>query len=224
MVKKDSYWSRNGKVWAWNLLGMAAVVAVLIYATLWGMDVYTRHGRAVVVPDVKGMSLAEAGRMFASRGLDYVVADSNYVKTLPAGCILDYNPVAGQKVKEGRVIYLTINTLSIPLVQVPDVADNSSVRQAEASLLAAGFRLTENDSVPGEKDWVYAVKYGEDSLALGAKVPTGAILTLVIGNGDPIPLPADSLATDSLMMDSLHRILPQQEQEESSVLDEEEWF
>ena len=162
--------------------------------------------------------------MFASRGLYYVVADSNYVKTLPAGCILDYNPVAGQKVKEGRVIYLTINTLSIPLVQVPDVADNSSVRQAEASLLAAGFRLTENDSVPGEKDWVYAVKYGEDSLALGAKVPTGAILTLVIGNGDPIPLPADSLATDSLMMDSLHRILPQQEQEESSVLDEEEWF
>ena len=29
--------------------------------------------------------------------------------------MLDLNPGVGQKVKEGRTIYLTINTLSIPL-------------------------------------------------------------------------------------------------------------
>ena len=54
---------------------------------------------------------------------------------------------------------MTINTLNTPLQEVPDVADNSSVRQAEARLLAAGFRLTNNDSIPGEKDWVYEVRY-----------------------------------------------------------------
>ena len=61
------------------------------------------------------------------------------------------------------MVYLTINALDIPLQEVPDVADNSSVRQAEARLLAAGFRLTNNDSIPGEKDWVYAVKYRGNS-------------------------------------------------------------
>ena len=42
--------------------------------------------------------------------------------------------------------------LSTPLCVVPDVADNSSVRQAQAKLMAAGFKLTENRMVSGEKD------------------------------------------------------------------------
>ena len=62
---------------------------------------------------------------------------------MAAGIVLDVNPGIGQKVKEGRTIYLTINTLSIPLRAVPDVADNSSLRQAQAKVLAAGFKLTE---------------------------------------------------------------------------------
>ena len=73
-----------------------------------------------------------------------MVSDSSYVKNKPSGIILDLNPSVGQKVKEGRTIYLTINTLSTPLSVVPDVADNSSVRQAQAKLIAAGFKLTEN--------------------------------------------------------------------------------
>ena len=150
--------------------------------------------------------------MFADRGLNCVVADSSYVKNLPAGCILDYSPTAGQRVKEGRMVYLTINALDIPLQEVPDVADNSSVRQAEARLLAAGFRLTNNDSIPGEKDWVYAVKYRGNSLEIGAKVPMGAILTLVIGNGEEAP--ADSLQVDSLDVPQV----------QGEVLEEEDWF
>ena len=85
------------------------------------------------MPDVKGMTVAEAGAVFDSRGLACIVSDSTYVKDKPAGCILDYNPAAGQKVKEGRIIYLTINAINIPLQVVPDVADNSSLRQAAVS-------------------------------------------------------------------------------------------
>lgn len=191
---------------------MVVVLAGVIFGVLAALDAYTRHGEAVVVPDVKGLSLAEAQTMFTDRGLNCVVADSSYVKNLPAGCILDYSPTAGQRVKEGRMVYLTINALDIPLQEVPDVADNSSVRQAEARLLAAGFRLTNNDSIPGEKDWVYAVKYRGNSLEIGAKVPMGAILTLVIGNGEEAP-------TDSLQVDSLD--VPQVQGE---VLEEEDWF
>ena len=191
---------------------MVVMVTGVILGVLKALDVYTRHGEAVVVPDVKGLSLPEARNMFVDRGLNCVVTDSSYVKNLPAGCVLDYNPTAGQRVKEGRMIYLTINTLNVPLQEVPDVADNSSVRQAEARLLAAGFRLTNNDSIPGEKDWVYAVKYKGDSLEIGAKVPMGAILTLVIGNGEEAP--ADSLQVDSSGVPQV----------QGEVLDEEDWF
>lgn len=210
-IKEFFSFRKNGLFWG-NIIAMVVVLAGVIFGVLAALDAYTRHGEAVVVPDVKGLSLAEAQTMFADRGLNCVVADSSYVKNLPAGCILDYSPTAGQRVKEGRMVYLTINALDIPLQEVPDVADNSSVRQAEARLLAAGFRLTNNDSIPGEKDWVYAVKYRGNSLEIGAKVPMGAILTLVIGNGEEAP--ADSLQVDSLDVPQV----------QGEVLEEEDWF
>ncbi|WP_373822379.1 PASTA domain-containing protein, partial [Bacteroides heparinolyticus] len=163
---------------------------------------YTHHGDAVVVPNVKGMGVAEAEKMFRNRGLNCVVSDSNYVKTMPAGCILDYNPAAGHKVKEGRIIYLTINSLNIPLQSVPDVADNSSLRQAEARLLAVGFKLAEIQYVPGEKDWVYGVKYKDRQLTTGEKVPVGAALTLMVGGGGELPQETDSLGTESTGTDA----------------------
>ena len=214
---KEFFSFRQNKLFWINIAAMIVVVAGCLFGVLKALDVYTRHGEAVVVPDVKGLGLTEAQKMFAERGLKAVVADSSYVKKLPAGCVLDYNPVAGQRVKQGRTIYLTINTRNVPLQEVPDVADNSSVRQAEARLLAAGFRLTHNDSIPGEKDWVYAVKYKGDSLAIGAKVPIGATLTLVIGNGEAVPV--DSLAVDSLGVPQTG--LPQPAGE---TLEEEDWF
>ena len=105
--------------------------------------------------------------------------------------MLDVNPGAGQKVKEGRTIYLTINTLSIPLRAIPDVADNSSLRQAQAKVLAAGFKLTEIQLMNGEKDWVYGIKYQGRSLEAGDKVPLGAALTHMIEEELPDELEND---------------------------------
>lgn len=198
MTIKDFFSFRRNRFFWLNLMAMVVVMVGLVWGVLKGLDTYTRHGKAVVVPDVKGLSVDEAVRQCQGRGLACVVSDSSYVKTLPAGCILEHNPAAGQKVKEGRTVYLTINTLNIPLMEVPDVADNSSLRQAEALVLASGFKLDSVEYIPGEKDWVYGVKYKGRELATGEKVPTGAMLMLVAGNGGELPLEADSLALDSL--------------------------
>ena len=168
-------------------------LVLIVFGVMKWLDVYTRHGEAVVVPDVKGMTVDEASKMFRNHGLVCVVSDSNYVKNMAAGIVLDVNPGIGQKVKEGRTIYLTINTLSIPLRAVPDVADNSSLRQAQAKVLAAGFKLTEIQLMNGEKDWVYGIKYQGRSLNAGDKVPLGAALTLMVGNGENEPLESDSM-------------------------------
>ena len=187
MTIKDFFSFRQNRFFWANILAMAVVVVGLLFGVLKGLDIYTRHGEAVIVPDVKGMGVEEAEKMFRNRGLVCIVSDSSYVKTLPAGCILEYNPAAGQKVKEGRTIYLTINTIEVPLHIVPDVADNSSLRQAEARILASGFKLAEIQYIPGEKD---------RQLSIGEKVPTGAVLTLMVGDGGA--LKADSLGVDSV--------------------------
>ncbi len=183
MTIKEFFSFKGNKFFWTNIIGMVVAAVVVLLIALKGLDIYTRHGEAVEVPDVKGMDVTEAMMMFRNRGLQCEVTDSSYVKNKPAGIILELNPAAGQKVKEGRMIYLTINTLNIPLRAVPDVADNSSVRQAQAKILASGFKLAENQQVSGEKDWVYGVKYNGTVLRPGDKVPLGATLTLMVGNG-----------------------------------------
>ena len=193
MTIKEFFSIKTNKYFWLNLIAMMAVVILLLFGVLKWLDVYTRHGEAVVVPDVKGMTVGEAEMLLRNHGLVCVVSDSNYVKNKPAGSILELNPSAGQKVKEGRTIYLTINTLDVPLRLVPDVADNSSVRQAQAKILAAGFKLSENELISGEKDWVYGVKYKGRQLNMGDKVPVGATLTLLVGDGETQVQDSDSL-------------------------------
>ena len=98
--------------------------------------------------------------------------------------------------REGRTIYLTVTTSKVPLVKLPDLIDNSSLRQAEAKLKAMGFKLTEPEYVSGEQDWIYGIKYRGRSLASGDKVPHEAMLTLCVGN----TAIRDSLAIDSTLI------------------------
>lgn len=151
MTIKDFFSFRQNRFFWANILAMVVVVAGLLFGVLKGLDIYTRHGEAVIVPDVKGMGVEEAEKVFRNRGLVCIVSDSSYVKTLPAGCILEYNPAAGQKVKEGRTIYLTINTIEVPLHIVPDVADNSSLRQAEARIPGFGLQTGRDRIYSGRK-------------------------------------------------------------------------
>lgn len=183
MTIKEFFSFKANKYFWVNIIGMIVVVCIALFATLKGLDIYTRHGEAVVVPDIKGMQVEEAEMYLRNHGLTCLVSDSSYVKNKPAGSVLELTPAAGQKVKEGRTIYLTINTLDVPLRAVPDVADNSSVRQAQAKILASGFKLAENQVVNGEKDWVYGVKYKGRQLHTGEKIPAGATLTLMVGSG-----------------------------------------
>ena len=217
MTIKEFFSFKTNKYFWVNIVVMIVAVVLIVFGVMKWLDVYTRHGEAVVVPDVKGMTVEEASKMFRNHGLVCVVSDSNYVKNKAAGIVLDVNPGAGQKVKEGRTIYLTINTLSIPLRAIPDVADNSSLRQAEARILASGFKLNDIQYVPGEKDWVYGVKYRERMLAIGDKVPMGATLTLMVGDGNREVMEGDSLSADESMGN------PDEAVSEGSAADES-WF
>ena len=85
--------------------------------------------------------------------------------------------------KLGHTIYVTINSPSSPSVVIPDIIDNSSYREAEAKLMALGFKLTPPQQVAGEKDWVYGVLCRGRRIASGDNVSIDNPLTLMIGSG-----------------------------------------
>lgn len=196
---KDFFSFKNNRFFWLNLIAMPIFVIAVIFGVLHWLDIYTLHGESIIVPNVNGLPLKQAEVEFKKKELKFVVVDSNYVKGMIAGAILDQKPIGGAKVKKGRTVYLTINTDEVPKVAIPDIIDNSSYRQAEARLRALGFKLTEPEYLEGEKDWIYGIKYNGKELTSGEKIPREAVLTLCVGDDE---LKGDSIQTDSLRIDA----------------------
>jgi len=166
-----------------HLIAMVFVVILLCIGIGFGLDYYTHHGEAIPVPDLKGQSYDKACSLLEAKGLKIEVTDSGYNKQLPANSILAQTPTFGQKVKQGHVIYVTVNSPHSPTFAIPDIVDNSSLREAEARLSAIGFRLTPPLMISGEKDWVYGILCRGRRIANGDRIAIDEPLTLMVGRG-----------------------------------------
>ena len=183
-MKAKDFFSKFTSLFLWgNLLAMVLVVIVLGLAVKYGLDAYTRHGEGVKVPKLEGMLYANATSLLEGEGLRIMVSDSGYNKKLAANGILAQSPGPGMFVKEGHVVYVTVNSPSSPTFAIPDVVDNSSFREAEAKLMALGFKLLPPQYVSGEKDWVYGILCRGRRVSTGDYVSIETPLTLLVGSG-----------------------------------------
>ena len=186
-----------------NFVLMILVACAAIYGVMAWLDVYTRHNQAVVVPDVKGMTLENATSYFSSSNLRYNVIDSVFSKDVEPGAIVEVVPSVGSKVKEGRIVFVTINALTSRMAVIPEVED-LSFRQAYALLRSRGFSSVEIEYVAGDyKDLAVAVESDGRVLRQGEHALLNAPLVLKVSSGDPNFVP-DSLALDSIPVEPLN--------------------
>ena len=183
MEAKDFFGKIFSKFLLGNLLAMVLVVIALMVGVKYGLDWYTHPGEGIKVPKVEGMLFSNARTILVDEGLNVIVSDSGYNKQLPADCILAQNPGEGTMVKSGHTVYLTVNSPSSPTIAIPDVVDNSSYREAEAKLMALGFKLLPPQVIAGEKDWVYGILCRGRRVSTGDHVSIETPLTLIIGSG-----------------------------------------
>jgi len=163
----------------------AIILSVVVLLTLvsWVLNYYTRHGDYLSVPDLRGLEAEDAIRVLEEKKLKFIISDSLYFEDKPRLSILEQNPAPESKVKEGRVIYLTINSNAAPLVVMPDIID-VSMRQAEAMLGSVGLKVGNLIYKPDiAKDVVLDVQYNGQSLQKGKKIGKGTAVDLVLGNG-----------------------------------------
>ena len=182
-----------------NVLAIIIVWVVVIAAAYLGSDIYTRHGQEVAVPDLQGLTADQAIRRLEALGLEGEVRDSIYNRQLSPDIICGQAIHAGNYVKVGRVVGLTINSDRAPSLVLPDIGDNMSVREAEARLKSMGFTLTPPEYIDGERDWVYSVKYKGCNVSAGTRIDISAPVTLVVGNGHTM---MDEIEFDDGMGDS----------------------
>lgn len=180
-------------IWG-NLLAMVLVVALLLGGVWEWLNIYTQHGEEVTVPNVEGTLYADARNMLGQLGLEAVVADSAYDRSLPAGIVLKQRPQSGTLVKSNRPIQLTINSSEMPTLELPSLANNSSLREAQEILKQYGFRLGPVEYVDGEeRDWVVGVKCQGREVYSGDRIPRDAAVVLRVGNGMMV---GDSIEND----------------------------
>lgn len=104
------------------------------------MPAYTNYGEGITVPDVTRLSLEEAKQTLSAANLRYEVAERRSNETFPANYVIDQIPTPAEIVKPNRKIYLTVNVVTNPTVQMPKVTD-LSLRNARIQIENAGLEL-----------------------------------------------------------------------------------
>ncbi len=166
-----------------NLLLAGIIIAVIIRTTVLLLNKYTRHGEAVIVPDLQGLYVEEARDLLEKDELYPLVIDSVYIKDKPLGTIVEQTPEAYSYVKKNRSIFLIQNKRSVNMIPFPNVAD-VSLRQAQALIQSLDLKVASISYKPSEfKDLVIDVRYNNQHLEAGTRLPEGSGVVLVVGSG-----------------------------------------
>jgi beta-lactam-binding protein with PASTA domain len=105
------------------------------------------HGAEVSIPDLRGMSVGDAGARAASLGLTLQVENRLYSAEVPAGRVANQSPAAGSIVRRGWRIWLT-ESLGPQKLAIPDVMGKDQ-RVATIEIRRAGFQT----GVVAEMPW-----------------------------------------------------------------------
>jgi len=175
-----------------NLLLIALFVYLVTVAANSWLSKYTRHGEALTLPDLKGMPVDEAIVTLEQKKLRYLVTDTVFADNMPKMSVVDQNPSANSKVKEGRIIYLTINANTGAVVIMPNLINNS-LRYAETVITGSGLTVGNIIYKPDiAQNAVLDQLYNGKSVQPGSKVLKGSAIDLVVGDGSggtPVSLP-----------------------------------
>jgi len=165
-------------------LFLAIVISfILLLVTFLTIRIYTRHGQALSVPDLRGKFETEVIEILLEQELIYEIVDSVYNNDYERGTVVDQNPPPEFQVKKGRTIFLTINAFIPEMTQMPEVV-GVSLRQARAIVETAGLRIGRLSYLPDiAVNIVLQQKYKGDVIEEGDSIPKGAVIDLVLGRG-----------------------------------------
>lgn len=192
-------WIRKHPI-LFNIMLIILTACVLVWIGLTCLDVWTGHGKFVVVPDVRGMQYDRASQILSSGNLIAELSDSIYDEHVAPGTVVDQMPKMNDKVKPQRTVYLTINAFSPKAVMLPDF-NGVSLRQAQSVLDGYGFKHVTVRYIPSEyRDLVLGAKFNGIALKGGTRVPISAAITLEVGEGYSA-LGDSDIDSDSLNID-----------------------
>ena len=195
----------TSRVFFAQILAAMAIVAAIAYLFFHWITYTTHHGQEITVPNLAKLSAEQAEEKLIALDLDYIILDTvDFRPDFPKLTIVEQEPKAGAKVKEGRKIYIKINASKYTMVSLPDLVEKT-YRQAVPTLQAVGLLEGEITYKPYlGKDMVLEMRMNGKKLKAGDKILKSSKIDLVLGDGKvTYEETVDSTAIDSTQMPPL---------------------
>jgi beta-lactam-binding protein with PASTA domain len=169
-------------LWQYILIGIGGLFFLLIVFFL-SLGWITGYGKTAKVSSVVGQSYIAAQQQLEKEGFDVVILDSIYVDSVAKLAVIRQTPEADEIVKAGRTIYLTINRMVPPQVEMPSLV-GFSLKSAELYLQSLQLKLGAVTYKPDfARNAVLDQLFKGLPIAPGVKIPLGSSISLVIGTG-----------------------------------------
>jgi beta-lactam-binding protein with PASTA domain len=176
-----------------NIALIIGANVLLFLVVLFVLKIYTRHDEAILIPDLKGKSDAEARAILEDLGLEMVVTDSLFLTEAAPGTVRDQSPKAGSAVKGGRIIFISIFKKTPPMVPI-NVKEGDHVQIASLRLSNKGIKFqvqyAPNNSMIGV---VMKIEHNGRELKFGELLEHGQTVVLTVGEGIKTTVPVPNL-------------------------------
>ncbi len=130
---------------AWKIIRWPLFVAIAIaitLATAWWSMIGTLYNESLQVPELRDKTMDEAKFLLTSRGLKYVVSESEkHSQEIDFGLILETDPPANAGIKRNRTVEITLSS-GFEKDLIPDLLDGS-VREAQLLGQQSNFTVKE---------------------------------------------------------------------------------
>tara|TARA_B110000037_G_scaffold222790_1_gene299598 strand:- start:2958 stop:3761 length:804 start_codon:yes stop_codon:yes gene_type:complete len=166
-----------------GLVVLATIFAVFVLFNWLGT--YTNHAEYITLNDLSGLTLVQTIDILEDKKLNYFVIDSNtYKKNVPHKSVISQEPLALDKVKEGRIIYLYVSTNKPPMVEIPFLAGSYSKDAGIRMLQNKKFRIGDVVFEPSDSEGdILALLIDTAEVEKGQMAPEGTEIRLVVGGG-----------------------------------------
>ncbi len=131
------------------------------------------------MPNLIGMQLSDAERTISSLDLKLAKVNELYSEQYPNGTVINQSPRAGQVIKKGREVFLTVSR-GREEVEVPNLI-GQNIRNSRVLLKNIGLDV-------GNITYINDENYGIDTIVAqspipGSKVSYGKVVDLVVSRG-----------------------------------------
>src|ERR1700730_6247965 len=137
-----------------NILAGILLIFLFLVIFMLSLNWCTEHGKTMQIPAVTGMSYAEAKVFLEKKGFDVEIQDSVYYDTVQPLHVLKQFPEPDKVVKKNRTVYLTVNRVVPPTIEMPKLV-GLTFRNAEVTLKQYGLKLA---------DTTYRIDFAKNSV------------------------------------------------------------